>query len=617
LDLAPSRLRSDYFLSSPEALEPGDEMKALSLLLVLLVAKLAMLAGRPIELSAWTPIAYFWQDVLVAIAFGVIERLLDRFRSGRVVCSLIYLLLVAFVAINVPVARVLSSSLTWRMLGATRGALFDSIKYHATVSNILLMLLVIGVGISFPFLPRWASLLPRNRNLFLPAVVLASLIVLGPVATSRVDTVGMDRNAVTALATTLLPRINASTETFTAKDWRRSPIDQQTSDEDLSRLRGSAVGRNVVLILLESAAARYLKIYGANSDPMPTVTEMARSSITFTNSYSVYPESIKGLFSVLCSRYPAVDTDAEGYSRITTPSIASILKEKGYRTALFHSGRFMYLGMEAVVSNRGYDVLEDAGAIGGNRESSFGVGETSTVQRALSWIDSLGSGERFFLTYLPIAGHHPYDTPEPGPFRDRTELDRYLNALHYADESMGALISGIRARGLEYRTLFVIFGDHGEAFGQHDGNFGHSLFLYDENIRVPYLVAAPGLIKDSLQVTRPISLIDTAPTILDMLGVTAPGEYQGLSSLRARSTMVLFYTDYSLTLMGLRDGPWKYLYEMESGRSKLFDVATDPEEMRDLASIYAERVEAYRSRVCEWASVQKALIKGNASKEGD
>ncbi|HKA23233.1 MAG TPA: sulfatase [Blastocatellia bacterium] len=593
-------------------------MKAVALLLVLIVAKLAMLAGRPIQISAWTAIAYLWQDVLVAIVFGMFERLFERFNAGRIACWIIYMALVGFVAINVPVARVLSSSLTWQMLGATRGALLDSIRHHATVCNLLLMMLVIVVGITFPFLHRRSSPTHwRTSRLFLPSSVLfAALIAVGPAATSHIDTVGMDRNAITALATTLLPRINANTEGMTTKDWRKSPITQQDGEEDLSSLCGAATGRNVVLILLESAGARYLQVYGANSNPMPHLTEIARSSISFRNAYSVYPESIKGLFSVLCSRYPAVDTDAEKYSSIKAPSIAAVLKEAGYHTALFHSGRFMYLGMEGVVANRGYDVLEDAGAIGGNQESSFGVDESSTVQRALDWIDGLGSGQRFFLTYLPIAGHHPYDTPEPGPFRERTELDRYLNALHYADESMSALISGVRERGLEERTLFVIFGDHGEAFGQHDGNFGHSLFLYDENIRVPYLISAPGLIKASLEVTRPISLIDTAPTILDLLGVTAPNEYQGLSALQARAVMSLFYTDYSLTLMGVRDGGWKYLYEMESGRSKLFDVVADPEEARDLALTHPDRVAAYRTRVCEWASAQKALIKGVVNKEG-
>jgi hypothetical protein len=69
----------------------------------------------------------------------------------------------------------------------------------------------------------------------------------------------------------------------------------------------------------------------------------------------------------------------------------------------------MYLGMDVVVRDRGFEVLEDAGEIGGQRESSFGVDEASAVRRMLAWIDSLPSNHKFFMTYLPIAGHHPYN----------------------------------------------------------------------------------------------------------------------------------------------------------------------------------------------------------------
>ena len=589
-------------------------MKALALLVVLIVAKAATLAGRPIQLSGWTPFAYFWQDALVALTFGLVDRVLGLLRLGRVAGWFLYGAAVAYVAINIPVARVLSSPLTWPMLGATRGALSDSIKHHATAGNLLLMLVVAASGVGVPLFLGWADRrfqCRTSRAADTSVAILAALILaaLGPLTTSRMDTAGRGRNAITALVTTALPRIPARAAGIeTAGEWRASPIYADSTVEDLSWVRGSASGRNVVLIVLESTAARYLKTYDAPADPMPNLSELAGSSLIFENAYSVYPESIKGLFAVLCSRYPAMDTKAESYARITTPSIALALKQNGYHTALFHSGRFMYLGMEAVVQNRGYEVLEDAGGIGGNRESSFGVDEQSTVRRALAWIDSLESGERFFLTYLPIAGHHPYDTPGPGPLPERSETDRYLNALHHGDESLGALINGLGQRGLYERTIFVIFGDHGEAFGQHDGNYGHSLFLYDENIRVPYLIVAPGLIKEQVRVTRPVSLIDTAPTILDLLGLPIPAGYQGLTLLGGRANMALFFTDYSLSLMGLRDGCWKYVYELESGRSKLFEVCGDPSESQDRSSSEPERVGAYRTRLSNWASAQKALI---------
>lgn len=585
-------------------------MRALALLGVFIIAKLAMLAGHPIQQSGWTPVAYLWQDALAALAFAVLDRAIKREWFGWT----LYAAAVAYAAINVPIARVLSSPLTWPMLGAARGALSDSIKHHTTPENLALMLMVVAGGIALPFVSR--RLLHRQLSLrgglrSRSVLILAGLtfVSLGPFAGSRVETIGLDRNAIISLATTAFPRIRAhDANSAVAESWRASPFQDPGASEDLSAWRGAVAGRNVVLVLLESAGAEYLRPYGASRDPMPNLSELGRAALVFEHAYAVYPESIKGLFSVLSSRYPAMDTPPENYARIATPSLASVLRASAYRTALFHSGRFMYLGMSEVVANRGFEVLQDAGAIGGQTESSFGVDEPSTVRRALQWIDSLAPGERFFLTYLPIAGHHPYDTPEPGPFPEQLESDRYLNALHYADEALGSLIEGLRARGLDNKTLLIIFGDHGEAFGQHDGNFGHSFFLYDENIRVPYLIAAPGLMNDQVRVSRAISLIDTAPTILDLLGPSSPAGFQGKSALNGDAQMALFFTDYSLSLVGLRDGCWKYIYEMDAGRSKLFNVCKDAGEANDLSPLYPERAAVYRARLLRWSAAQKSLL---------
>src|SRR5439155_26711168 len=150
----------------------------------------------------------------------------------------------------------------------------------------------------------------------------------------------------------------------------------------------------------------------------------------------------------------------------------------------------------------------------------------STVSRILRWVDTVPRDQRFFVTYLPIAGHHPYETPEPGPFAEDSDLGRYRNALHYGDASLGTLMRGLRDRGLDRNTLWIVFGDHGEAFGQHDGNYGHTFFVYDENVHVPFLVAAPGLLEGQTRSRRVVSLVDTAPTVLDLIGVRAPDASQ-------------------------------------------------------------------------------------------
>ncbi|HTG14642.1 MAG TPA: sulfatase/phosphatase domain-containing protein, partial [Blastocatellia bacterium] len=142
-----------------------------------------------------------------------------------------------------------------------------------------------------------------------------------------------------------------------------------------------------------------------------------------------------------------------------------------------------------------------------------------------------------------------------------------------------------------------------------------SFFLYDENIRVPYLIAASGLIKGQVHLDRTISLIDTAPTILDLVGSPSPAGYQGRSALAPGPSMALFYTDYSLSLMGLRDGCWKYVYELDSGRSRLFDLCEDAEESRDRSTLQPERVAAYKARLARWSAAQKALMVNQTSSQ--
>jgi hypothetical protein len=583
-------------VAAAEATQSGHALRGLCLFGVLLAARAVTLAGRQVPLSFWSPVALLWQDVLVALLFTVIDARLKRPRLAWTV----YAVLVAYIALNVPVARVLSSPLTWMMLRAARGPLSDAVLHYATLSSLAALAIPLLAGVALP-------LALRHRRLTLSRRLIAGalcVVVAGPWATSRLDTRGLHRNAIGALAETSMSRLGAAERT---EDWRESPFEQR-GDQDLTSLRAAMRGRNVVLIALESTGARHLGLYGGTPDPMPNLTALARDAIVFDRAYAVYPESIKGLFATLCSRYPAFDTAPDIYANVPCASLPAALRGAGYRTALFHSGRFMYLGMRSVIDGRGFDTLEDAGDIGGQVESSFGVDDQSTVARVLNWIDAGRSTAPFFVTYLPTSGHNPYTTRAPGPFPATHDFWRYMNALHEGDAALGTLIEGLRRRGLDGRTLFVIFGDHGEAFGEHLGNFAHSLFIHEENVRVPFVVAAPGAIRSTVRVGRIASLIDTTPTILELLGLPASDAHQGTSLLAPESRMALFFTDYSIGWLGLADGCWKYLYELDAERSRLFDVCADPGETRDRGAEESARVTRYRQRVIAWAAAQKARV---------
>jgi hypothetical protein len=569
----------------------------LALFLVLVGAKLAAMGGHGVPLTAWSIIAFTWQEAVIAVTFGLLERATAGSRT-RLALIAAYWGLIAYVAINIPIGRALATPLTWPMLRATGGALADSLLLHATWTNVVLLAAVVAGGL---FLPRVVRRLPGA-----PPRVAAScallLITFGPFASDRAGMQGRERNALIALVESAFPRVDAASRTG---DWRLSAFGQGRGD-DLTWLSGGARGRNVVMISLESTGAQYLPLYGGRGDVMPALSAMARDSIVFERAYAPYPESIKGLFSVLCSTFPAFDVTADVLSRVPCVGLPARLRDAGYATALFHSGRFDYLGMQAVIANRGYDTLEDAGDIGGNRRSSFGVDEPSTVARILAWIDSLPREHPFFVTYLPIAGHHPYESPSSGPFPNDRELGRYLNALRYGDASLGVLMDGLRRRGLYENTLWIIYGDHGEAFGQHDGNYGHTFLLFDENVRVPFIISAPGLTPGQQRVRRPVSLVDTAPTVLDLLGIPVPHDYQGSSMLDATQRMALFFTDYSLPLAGLVDGRWKAVHDLSTGRTRLFDLEKDPGETYEVSA--PQRAEWYGRTLQDWSAAQKNYV---------
>jgi len=589
-------------VASSQTAEPGHALRGVCLLGVLLTARAAALVGHPLPLSPWSPFAYVWQDVLVALLFTAVDARLKRPRVGWT----LYGALVFYIALNVPITRVLSSPLTWTMIRAARGPLADAILHYVTLSNVIALAMPVIAAV---WLPRvLGGRVIRMNALVAGAAIL--LVAIGPFAASRLDTSGLHRNAFGALIETSVTRV-AARDAF--DDWRAPPDPgSRTTDPgsrlDLTSFRGAMRGRNVVLVALESTSARRLGLYGGVPDPAPNLSRLAPQSIVFERAYAVYPESIKGLFATLCSRYPAFDTAPEIYAEVPCASLPGALKGAGYRTALFHSGRFMYLGMMSAIDRRGFEIMEDAGAIGGRVDSSFGVDDASTVSRVLQWIDTVDRRTPFFVTYLPVSGHNPYVATVPGPFRSDSDFWRYMNTLHESDAAFGALVDGLRQRRLLENTLFVVFGDHGEAFGEHPGNFAHSLFIHEENVRVPLVIAAPGAIEQTVRLSRIASVIDIAPTVLDLVGLPAQSLHQGASLLPAASRMALFYTDYSIGWLGLTDGCWKYLYEVDSHRSRLFDVCSDPGETVDRAAEHKSQVVAYRDRVIAWAGAQKDLV---------
>src|SRR5262249_8505283 len=148
----------------------------------------------------------------------------------------LYAAVALYVAVNVPIACLLSTPLTWPLIRAARGALGDSILYHVTAINLLRVGLVLGTAVMVPVAwRRWRITRGPRATAVLVGVGLVA-VILGPAATARLDTMGLHRNVVGVLLTTALPRVAA--EDF-AGEWRLSPFGSREG-EDLTRFRGAA-----------------------------------------------------------------------------------------------------------------------------------------------------------------------------------------------------------------------------------------------------------------------------------------------------------------------------------------------------------------------------------------
>jgi arylsulfatase A-like enzyme len=371
---------------------------------------------------------------------------------------------------------------------------------------------------------------------------------------------------------------------------------------------------NVVLVVLESASVRLTGLWNGRPQDTPRLLEMSKHGLAFDQYYTTSPVSMKSLFSLTCSSYPHTTPQAETYTNpsVDCLSISELLKDRGYRTGLFHGGRFSYTRKDAFFRHRHYDVMRDAETLRHRARYAavpWGTDDRAVIDDSIAWLEQGNPEAPFFLHVIFLAPHEPYlvnDAPEP--FGNKTNLSRYRNATLFIDSQVGRIWDWINAHGKADDTLFVIVGDHGEAFGEHPGDFLHGGRIYDATVHTPLLLVNPRLFAGQRS-NRVGNHLDLVPTVLDLLGIPKPDRHQGASLLRGyQPHMIYFYADWQRHYLGLRDGQWKYIYNVDRERHELYDLDHDRTEQDDLAYRYPAQVEAYAARARNWEGFYQELI---------
>jgi lipoteichoic acid synthase len=540
-----------------------------------------------------------------------------------------------FLVANVQLAPLYSTQLNYSLLkfsgllGGSSTTLLVMIPKSAIVAG----LFVGGVllAISFvSFLEFYQTRRVKIRRLYFAAVACGLLFIAAIPARlpipglTRVD----GRITQNSLVYYLASIFDRSTLPDLAGGASAVPMDMSTSNDTIGLEKPQpsvsiAPVKNVIQIILESAGAEYFELLN-NAGLLPTFSQMMSHGVYFNRAYASAPISNVSLVSILTSTAPLANYRLVtlDFPRAKIITSYEMLKAKGYHTGFFWSDDSKFLGIDNFLDGRGIDVNQDyrerdcsesRNLVTDSEAVQFMYSaDTCTASSLLDWLDK-DHGKPFFATLWTEQTHFTYaasracmeaisarsDVVKPPKKQLAENWPRYAAALCDADRMMAKIIAGLRDRKLLDSTLVVVVGDHGEGFGQHDA-FVHASEIYEDEIRVPLLIsmgnALAGRVDDRLA-----SHLDLLPTVASALGIPASDQWEGNDLLGDKGNRrVYFYTGWGNYKIGYREGNMKYVFDVLHQKLFTYDLASDPDENKDLTGDNPEADANARRLIDAW-----------------
>ena len=369
---------------------------------------------------------------------------------------------------------------------------------------------------------------------------------------------------------------------------------------------------NVVLYFFESTSTKWLSYrHEGIHEVTPNWNRLRRHALYAARHYANFPLSINGFFNVFCSVYALPDGHWLSLEKPDFPvkCASELLHEAGYRSAVLHASDPDYAGQRKFYKNRHFDLIMDNQQLK-RPPWNEGLGpwgaadERALIEPAIQFARE--NRNNFFITLFAFNPHHPYyygknheplvrNIPPNLHWKDRNRLN-YLNSLHFADRALGELVDRFETEGLADNTIFLILADHGEAFYEHPGNYNHPHFIYEENVRVPFLIYNRKLFPTGQTTEMLSSHIDVLPTMLDLLGLPPAPHAEGRSLLAGgKERLVDLQAFWDIEWNGIRDDRFKYMIRPQDGHEELYDLYQDPEETSNVINEHRELANRYRA----------------------
>jgi len=373
----------------------------------------------------------------------------------------------------------------------------------------------------------------------------------------------------------------------------------------------SAPPGDIILVTIDTWRADAAGFAGNHAVKTPFLDSLAARGVVFANAHAHNVITLPSHTNILTGLNPFQHGVRENSGFVLDAkytTLAERLKQAGYTTGAFIAAfpldsRF---GL-----NQGFDVYDD----------NYGKGKAAldlnmperraaaVLEPAVKWWQSNAGRKRFLWVHV-YDPHAPYDPPEPFateygapalnvpvakprfPISEAgVRMHRYLGEVASVDAALAQHLAPI----LTNDTTIIVTGDHGEALGDH-GELTHGLFAYEATLKVPLILAAPG-VPHRLE-SEFVRHIDIAPTILQRAGLTMPSDLPGQSLLGALKPQDTYFESLSSSLnrgwaplTGIIRERLKYI---DLPLAELYDLPHDAEEKTNLLTERRREVAAAR-----------------------
>jgi len=358
---------------------------------------------------------------------------------------------------------------------------------------------------------------------------------------------------------------------------------------------------NVILLTVDALRAD-MPWQGYERDIAPNLTRLAKESVVFENHRSTTSFTAQSVPAMLTGRMASTLYRSgyffAGYQN-SNEFFPEALHDKGIHTIGVQSHLYFNRGKGL---DQGFDVWQMVPGITFNERTDEEI--TSEKTNALL-IENLSKPEntkgQFFAWTHYTDPHAEYKKHPESPDFGNSDRDRYDNEVHYTDQHVGKFLAWAEKQPWWNKTAVIVSSDHGEAFGEH-GLRQHAHELYEELVRVPLIIHVPGA--EPHRVKTAHSHLDLAPTIMELMGQEPLSGFEGQSlvpeidgkTAKEKPVVLELAADnIQPARRAIVSGDWKLIrFGDRSGPEKLFNLADDPAEKKDLAKSNPDKLAEMR-----------------------